>query len=440
MMTATSDTAADGKLAGNRRAWLGLAAWALFDWANSPFTTLIITFVFPAYFAAAVVGDAAEGQVLWGTAMAVSGTLIAVAGPFLGALADQSGRRKPWVAGFMAVCVAASALLWSVEASRDWIVPAMILVVLANLGFESSGILYNAMLPELASRDRVGRLSGWGWSLGYGGGLTALLLAMLVFVQADRPWLGLDKAAQEHIRVVGPLVALWFVVFALPLFLLTPDAAPQPRDERQGLGQTLRRLGVTLRGLMRLGPVARFLFAHMLYADGLATIFAFGGVYAAGVFGMNIGEVIAFGIMLNVTAGLGAFAFGWVDDWLGAAPTVRIALVGLIVTGVGVLLAPDVTWLWLTGSLLGIFVGPAQAASRSLLARLSPPEQHGEMFGLLALSGKATAFIGPSLVATVTAASGSQRLGLSVVLILFIAGWAVMTGVNEPASSDPPVA
>lgn len=409
---------------------LGIAAWALFDWANSPFSTLIVTFVFPAYFAAGIVGDEAIGQAWWGYAMAASGLVVAALGPILGTVADTAGRRKPWLAAFTALCVGATWALWYAEPAPTALAWAMVWVVVANIGFEFAGIFYNALLPDLTAPGRIGRISGWGWALGYAGGLAALMLALVAFVQTEAPLFGLDKRAAEHVRVVGPFVAVWFAVFALPLLALTPDRGKGPGLDALAAWAALKRLGGTLRGLSRFDALARFLLAHMLYADALATIFAFGGVYAAGVFGMTIAEIITFGIVLNVTAGIGAFGFAWVDDWLGSARTIRIALIGLMITGGGVLLAPDAAWFWASGSLLGIFVGPAQAASRSLLAHLAPPGRQAELFGLLALSGKATAFLGPAMVAAVTAMTGSQRWGLGTVLIFLSAGLILMRGIT----------
>ncbi len=420
---------------GQSRERLGLASWALYDWANSPFTTLIVTFVFPAYFAAAIVGDEARGQSLWGLAMGLGGLMVAIAGPILGAVADSGGRRKPWLIGFSLLCVAGSFMLWFAGPTPEALIWALLWVVVANLGFEFANIFYNAMLPGIAPPQRLGRLSGWGWALGYFGGLSALALALVGFVQAETPWLGLSKEGAEHVRVIGPMVGVWLLAFGWPLVAFTRErgrAGGVPAGDPRAV---LRRIGRTLRELSGWGAVSRFLVAHMLYADGLATIFAFGGIYAAGVFGMSLEEVITFGIVLNVTAGLGAFAFGWIDDALGSRNTVIAGLTGLLVTGAGVLLAEDKAMFWIWGAALGIFVGPAQAAGRSLMARLAPPERDAEYFGLMALSGKATAFLGPLLVAWATAASGSQRIGLSTALIFFAAGLALMLTVPEPRRS-----
>lgn len=410
----------------------GLVSWALFDWANSPFSTLIITFVFPAYFGMAVVGDEARGQSLWGYALGVSGLMIAVLAPLLGAVADAAGRRKPWLLGFTALCVAGTAMLWFVRPVPEAVAWAVVWVIVANFGFEFANVFYNAMLPDIVDDKRIGRWSGWAWGIGYLGGLSALAVALLGFIQAEEPWFGLDKETAEHVRVIGPLVALWFVAFAWPVFAYTPEAGPSAAPSWATVRKTLGLLRQTVGEFRGFGNVPRFLLAHLLYADGLATVFAFGGIFAAGVFGMELPEIIAFGILLNVTAGLGAFAFGWIDDWIGGRRTVLIALTGIVLSTLGVLVTEDRLWFWIFGAVLGIFVGPAQAAGRSLMARLSPPERGTEYFGLYALSGKATAFSGPLLVGWVTGIADDQRAGLSVVLAFFIGAIAILWFVKEP--------
>ena len=408
-----------------------LVAWAFYDWANSPFTTLIITFVFPAYFAQGVVGDETLGQTLWGYAIGVSGLFIAGLSPILGAVADAGGRRKPWLLVFSSLCIAASALLWFAEPTRAFIGLSLVLVVIANIGFEFGVAFNNAMLPDLVPKERIGRWSGWAWALGYAGGLVALIFALLLFIQGASPWLRLDRAHAEHVRVVGPFVALWFAAFTWPLFVWTPDRPASGLSLSIAVNRGLTALRTTLGGLAHGGNLARFLVAHMLYADALTGIFTFGGIYAAGTFKMTLADVTSFGILLNLTAGLGAFGFSWIDDWIGSRRTILLALGGLIVTATAAVLTTSSLWFWIAGSALGLFVGPAQAASRSLMARLAPEGQETEYFGLFALSGKATAFLGPVLVASVTAISSSQRLGLASLLILLVAGAVLLVGVKE---------
>jgi UMF1 family MFS transporter len=411
---------------------LGRFSWALFDWANSPFSTLIITFIFPAYLQSAVWGDPVAGQSLWGYAIAGSGLVVAVLAPVLGAVADVVGRRKPWIFASTLICVTGASLLWFTEPSPHWGVFGLLCVVLANIGLEFGVVFNNAMLPDIVPKERIGRLSGWAWGFGYAGGLVALVIALMVFIWPEHPPFGLDADAAEHVRIVGPMAALWLAVFSIPLFLFTPDRPASAEclgsAVRMGLQRTMR----TLIGLRRNRSVALFLLAHMIYADGLLTLFAFGGVYAVGAFGLSLDEVVIFGIALNVAAGLGAFGFAWIDDWIGSKRIIIVALLGLILASIVAVAATELVWFWVGGIGIGTFVGPAQSASRSLMAKLSPADEHAAYFGLYSLSGKATAFLGPAIVASVTAASGSQRIGLAAIIPFFVIGLLAIWAVEEP--------
>lgn len=410
-------------------------AWCLYDWANSAYPTVIATFVFAAYFTRGVAGDEVAGTTAWGNAMGISGLLIAILAPIFGAVADQTGRRKPWLAALTALTIAGAAALWFVEPDQSWMLYALVMVALSNVAFELGNAFYNAMLPDVSPPDRLGRISGWAWGLGYAGGLACLVVALVVFVQADPPPFGLDPDAAEPVRATALLVAVWYAAFAWPLFLFVPD---RPRRAAQGYGEiargALRELGKTLKALKGYGPVARFLLARMLYIDGLNTLFAFGGIYAAGTFGMSFSEIIVFGIAMNVSAGLGAALFGWVDDRMGPKRTVTIGLVGMIGFGGSILVVRDVALFWPLALAMGLFFGPVQAASRSYMARLAPPELRTELFGLYALSGKITAFAGPLAVAWVTALADSQRWGMATILVFLVAGLALLRTV--PAAAE----
>jgi UMF1 family MFS transporter len=415
----------------------GIAAWCAFDWANSAFPTVIVTFVFAAYVTNVIAPTPEIGTGQWGLAMGLSGVAIALLSPVLGAIADQNGRRKPWIAAFSLACVAVGCLLWTVAPDGgplglEAMIWALFLVAFANLAFEVATVFYNAMLPEVSPRGMMGRISGWAWGAGYAGGLACLAACLVLFVQPEVPLFGLDKDAYEHVRATGPFVGLWFLLFALPMFLLTPDrpgkGVPAGRAVRDGL----TTLAGTLKALPRHGRILRFLIARMLYTDGLNTLFAFGGIYAAGTFGMGFDEILVFGILLNVTAGLGAVAFAWIDDWLGPKRTVLISVGCLIVLGAAILLIEDKLWFYVLGAAIGVFIGPAQSASRSLMGRLAPAEVRTEMFGLYALSGKVTAWIGPLLVGGVTVLMDSQRWGMATILILFVSGALLLLAVREP--------
>ena len=410
---------------------LGLAAWCLYDWANSAFPTVVTTFVFAAYFTKGVAVDVVSGTVQWGYAMSLSALCVAVAAPLLGAVADRGGRRKPWILFFTVITIVGSAALWTVEPEPAFVLTALIAVAVANFGFEMAMVFYNAMLPELVAAERLGRWSGWGWGLGYAGGLLCLGLALVGLVQTETPWFGLDKAAAEHLRATGPLVAVWMTVFSLPLLLLTPDRAATGAAFSKALTGGLATLAETLRRWRDHRLVIRFLIARMIYTDGLNTLFAFGGIYAAGSFGMDFEELILFGIGINVTAGLGAFAFAWVDDWIGPKRTIMISVAALIGLGGALLVIEGKTLFWVFGLPLGLFVGPAQSASRSMMAHMAPAGVRTEMFGLYALSGKATAFLGPALLAWATEAFSSQRAGMATIVVFFGLGLALLLRVPE---------
>lgn len=409
----------------------GLFSWCLYDWANSAFPTVIITFVFATYFAGSVAADKVTGTAYWGYAMSLSALAVAIAAPVFGAMADKGGGRKRWLGFFTVLCIIASSLLWLVEPDPSFVLLALVLAGFANFAFETGMVFYNAMLPGLAPQSHVGRISGWGWGLGYFGGLLCLALTLVVLIQPQTPWFGLDKEMAEQVRASALLVAAWYAVFSVPLFLFTADRASARRPFMQALKMGLGELKATLIHVREYGDIVRFLIARMIYADGMNTLFAFGGIYAAGSFGMQLDEIIIFAIGMNVTAGLGAAAFGWVDDRIGPKKTILIALVGLTALSTALLIVDGKTLFWAFGLPLGLFVGPAQAASRSMMARMAPPQLTTEMFGLFAFSGKATAFLGPVLLGVVTLAFDSQRAGMATILVFFALGMILLVSVPE---------
>lgn len=418
---------------------LGVFSWCLYDWANSSFSSVVTTFIFATYFTEAVAESSTAGTALWGRTLGICGLVIAVLSPVFGAVGDRGGRRKPWLAVFTLLCAASTSLLWFIAPAPGFAPWALLLFAAATLGFEFAMVFYNAMLPDIVSEDYLGRVSGWGWGLGYAGGLFCLVIALLVFVQVEQPPFGLDRQTSEHIRATSPLVGVWYALFSLPLFLWTVDRPASGLTARAAVGEGLRTLLKTLRQVRRYSSIVRFLVAHMIYADGLVTLFAFAGIYAAGTFGMEFTEVIWLGIALNVTAGAGAALFAWVDDKAGSKTTIAIALACLFALGVVAVVVESKQMFWLAGMAVGVFVGPAQAASRSMMARLAPRELQAEMFGLFALSGKATTFLGPIVLGTVTEMFNSQRAGMASVLCFFLVGLLLLIPVKEPAHAAGPI-
>lgn len=439
-----------------------LVSWVLFDWAAQPYYTLVLTFLFAPYFANAVAASPAQGQALWGYAAAAAGVIIALGSPFLGAVADGRGRRKPWMALFSALLVAGLATLWLAVPGADATTVALVLVafVTATAMAEFTTVFTNSIMPSLVPVGQLGRLSGTGWAVGYAGGLVSLAI-MAGLVVADpatgrtllglEPVLALDTAAREGDRLVGPFAAIWYALFMVPFFLFVPDrkrpaAAASQRPATAELWETIRSLPSHRDMLL-------FLVARMLYSDGLAAIFAFGGIYGAAVFGWGALELGLFGIVLTLTGVLGALIGGVLDDRVGSKTVIVVSLLLLLVGALGILSVDQTHVLYVSevapkaaGSepfssmgervflafavIVGMVAAPVQAASRALLARLAPHDKITQYFGLFAFSGKVTAFLAPLLVAVVTQASGSQRIGMASIAVFLIAGLVLMLGVR----------
>jgi UMF1 family MFS transporter len=441
---------------------LAILGWLSFECSTQPFFSLVTTFVYAPYFAAAVAPNPTEGQALWGFATSAAGLAIAVLSPLLGAVSDATGPRKPWIAAFGVALMAGSATLWfGKPGDTTMIVPTLVAFAIGAVGAQCAMVFANAMMPSLVPPARLGRLSGIGWAAGYIGGLVSLLLT-LAFLAANpqtgrtllglAPAFGLDPSLREGDRVVGPLSAVWFVVFALPLFWFTPDQS-RKKPIRQAVRQGLRDLVETLSHVPRYRDVALFLAANMIYADGLVALFAFGGIYAAGTFGWGTIQIGIFGILLLVTGIVGAIAGGSLDDRLGSKPVIMGSLVILIVAAVAILsvgrdrigfffavappspggglfAAPAERAFIAIALAIGLVSGPLQSASRTLLARLSPPDRLTQFYGLFALSARVTSFIGPFVVAVVTSATASQKAGMAVLIIFFVTGMVLLGQVR----------
>lgn len=406
-----------------------ILAWCLFDWANSPYTTLVVTFVYSAYFAQSFAPDVVTGTAWWSRAVALAGFSVALLAPPLGAIADRGGLRLRFLGATTALCaLATGALTFVAPGTGSAAMLALTLFVLADIGFELGMQFYNALLPTVAPPNRLGRVSGFGWALGYAGGLAALVIALVGLVQAKTPWLGIPREGGFHIRATCLLAAAWLAIFSLPLFLTFRN---EPRQAAGGHHSALRQLLAEGRRLRQYRDAALFILSRLLFNDGLITVFAFGGIYAAGTFGMTLAEVIQFGIAINLAAGAGAFLFGFVDDKIGGKRTVLASCVALAAATALAVWAPTRGWFWAAGMLIGVFAGPNQSASRSLMARFAPRGKENEFFGFFAFSGRLTAFAGPALLGVATQLFHSQRAGVATILVFFLVGGALLLGVDE---------
>ena len=407
-------------------------SWALYDWANSAFTTLVVTFIYATYFTKSFGSDPIETSSWWGRAVSISALFIAVLSPILGAAADRAGARKRFLIVAAAICIlGTTALAFIHPGAPSSVMLALVAFVVSNVAFEIGNVFYNSFLPVIASPARVGRVSGYGWALGYAGGLVCMAVALIGFVQPETPWFGMSREAGWNIRATNLLVAGWFLVFALPLFLNVHETR---RDRvRFDPAGAFRQLGKTFRDIRRYKEIFKFLIARLIYNDGLVTIFAFGAIYAGNTFGMSFSQVLLFGVALNVAAGAGAFLFGFVDDHLGGKRTIMLSLAALIVATLIAVWAPTTTWLWVAGVMIGLFIGPNQSGSRSLMARFVPEKHQAEFFGFFAFSGKATSFLAPLLYVEAARMFDSLRAGVATVMIFFVVGAALLWSVNEQA-------
>src|ERR1700712_3985778 len=325
-------------------------SWIFFDWPAQPYFTLITTFVFAPYFATHVAADPASGQALWGFATAAAGLMIALLSPVLGAIADANGRRKPWVAAFGGLLMIGSCLMGFGKPGDASVSPPLLLAYgIATIGVEFATVFNNAMMPTLVPPDEIGRLSGTGWATGYVGGILSLIL-VLGFLAANPetgrtlfgflPLFGLDPASHQGDRISGPLSGVWFITFVLPMFLLTPDY-PAKLPVREALREGLAELRQTLSELPKQKSLAAFLLANMVYTDGLVSLFAFGGIYAAGTFGWNTIQIGTFGILLAIAGALGAWVGGKLDDRIGPKRVISVSMLVLLLALAALLLVPQ---------------------------------------------------------------------------------------------------
>ena len=406
-----------------------VVSWCLYDFANSPFTTLVVTFIYSSYFTQAIAADTISGTLSWSRSVTIAALAVALLSPVLGVVADRGGYRKFFLLLWTGACVLFTALLYLPVPGQ--VFEALLWFTLANIAFEMSLVFYNALLPDIAPRDRIGRVSGYGWSLGYVGGLAAMAVAFVGFVDAETPWFGFTREAGAHIRATNLLVAAWYVVFTLPLIFWVRETQRRAPLSSRMLLSSFHHLAVAIRDVRRYREISKLLLARLLYNDGLVTIFAFGGIYATGTFGFTFSELMIFGLALNVAAGVGAFFLGHLDDRIGGKRTIQISLWGLIIAAIVAILTTSRTMFWAACILVGICSGPNQSASRSLLGRFVPRDKENEFYGLFAFSGKATAFLGPLLVGVLTSHFDSQRVGMSTMLLFFAAGLWLLRYVDE---------
>ncbi len=436
------------QVSARKRIW----GWFFFDWASQPYNTLLITFIFAPY-VKELMGDGSAAQTAWGFGIGLAGIVIALLAPVLGAMADTAGDRLRWIWSFSAMYVVGSAALWFAVPGDFNIYLILFFFAVGMIGMEFATIFTNSMLPDLGPRETIGRISGNGWAFGYLGGLAALVIMLGFFAESGEtgrtflglaPAFGLDPATREGTRFVGPLTALWYIAFMVPFFLWVRDPKPAgapPGAVRRALGEVLS----TVRGLPRNPSLFAYLGSSMFYRDALNGMYTFGGIYAAGVLGWTVVDVGIFGILAIVTGALFCWLGGMADARFGPKPVIAACILALTFVAVSILfIAPDSLFgvalpegsdlpdiaFYLCGAVIGAAGGVLQAASRTMMVRQADPAKMAEAFGLYALAGKATSFLAPLSIGFATWATGSQQLGVTPLIALFLVGLLLLRWVR----------
>ena len=431
-----------------KRIW----GWFFFDWASQPYNTLLITFIFAPYMKE-LIGDGAAAQSAWGFGIGAAGIVIALLAPVLGALADTGGNRLRWIWLFSVMYVVGASGLWLAAPGDFNLAIVLMFFAIGMIGMEFATTFTNSMLPDLGSKEEIGRISGNGWAFGYLGGLIALVIMLAFFADNAEtgktllglsPAFGLDAGAREGTRFVGPLVAVWFVVFMVPFFVFVRD--PKAHKAPKGaVKQALADLKSTVRGLPKQSSLFAYLASSMFYRDALNGMYAFGGIYAAGVLGWSVQNVGIFGIIAIITGAIAAWLGGKADARFGPKPVIVVCILVLTAVGISIVLIsrdsmfgvplapgsalPDIAF-YVIGALIGAAGGVIQSASRTMMVRQANPDRMTEAFGLYALAGKATSFLAPLLIGITTYATGSQQLGVSPVVGLFLIGLVLLLWVK----------
>ncbi len=409
-----------------------IAAWASWDWGSAAFNAIMTTFVFTVYLTTTKEfgGEEYVSQVL-GSALTIAGFLIAVLAPVVGQRSDAGGKRKLWLGVNSALVVILTALCFFVYPEPQFLLLAVTLLAAANVFMEFAGVNYNAMLLQISTPSTIGKISGFGWGMGYVGGILALAIVLFGFITPG--FLGIPTEGSLNVRMVAVFSAVWFGLFAIPVLLAVPELPKKAAGPRIGFIASYGLLFRRIKAIFRTSPhTIFFLGASAIFRDGLAAVFTFGGVIAAGTFGFDLQDVIIFAIAGNLVAAVGAIAGGYFDDRAGPKPVIIASLLGILVAGGAMFFMTTATGFWVFGLFLCLFVGPAQSSSRAYLARLSPEGESGELFGLYATTGRAVSFLAPALFTLFITIGGQQRFGILGILTVVLIGLLVLLPVRSP--------
>lgn len=415
-----------------------ILAWSLWDWGSAAFQAVVTTFVFTVYLTSGSFGEEADVSVKLGGALTIAGVAIAVLAPVLGRLTDASGNRKKWLGINTAVTVACTALLVLVAPEQQYLILGLVLLAVGNVAFEFAGVSYNSMLTQLATPKTLGRVSGFGWGMGYLGGIVLLSLVLVGFILPETGWFGVTSENGWNVRLAMVLCAVWFAAFALPVFFAVPEVPADAASPVRGIFSGYVEL---FRSIAKLWRESRqtlfFLIASAVFRDGLAGVFTFAGVIAARSFGFEQTTVILFAIAANVISGAATILGGFLEDRFSAKGVMLASLTAMVIGMLLVFaLAPLGPWVfWTFGLISSVFVGPVQSASRSFLAAAIPPGREGEIFGLYATTGRAVSFMSPAAFTLAVAIGGTTISGTIGISLVLLVGLILLFFVRAPRTA-----
>ena len=389
--------------------------WIMYDFANSSFTTIIVTVIYSVYFKNVVVNQGELGTALWGRAVSISMLMVALSAPIFGAVADFSRAKKKFLFYNCYLTVIFTALLYFVKAGD--IFTGMLFFIIANFGFNSGNVFYNALLPDIVPREALGKVSGWGWAFGYVGGLVSLLL-MLPLVH------------NKWISLTFPTVAAFFGIFAIPTFILLKEIR-KPSKRTNYFRTAFIRIKESANNIRNFKELIKFIISYLIYNDGIIIVISFAAIYGATRFDMNQKELINYFVIANITSIVGAFIFGYVLDWIGAKKTITITLLIWIVVVFWAFKCSSINEFYYVGMLAGIAIGSSQSSSRSMLALLTPKEKMAEFFGFYSVTGKIASIMGPLVYGEISRITGDQRWAILSVIGFFVVGATLLQFVNE---------
>ena len=401
--------------------------FALYDFANSAFTTIIITFIFATYFAKQIAPNPVLGQSYWGWAIGITGLLVALIGPLIGSFADKKNCTEFFIKLFTIICIILTSFLWFAKPSEKYLLYTLLVVASANFFYELSLIFYNSILKRISNSNNLGKSSGYSFALGYIGGILILIVCIKIFIDNDILPFGLSKENSENIRATSIVVALWYLIFSMPFLFSLKKEIRNKIDRSSNNIKKIKNL-IWNKGLNNLG---KFLLARMLYADGLNAIIIMGGIFAVGVFNLEIKDLLVLSVLMNITAFIGAIIGGYANDKFSSKSVIIFSLLGLIFSSSIILFIKTKIFFLIFASINGLFIGPIQSASRVFITKSIDKNNQASGFGLFALSGKLTSFIGPLLVSTLTYISNSQRIGFSAAIILLLIGLLILLKVKK---------